>query len=165
MSQEKLATEIMYLSTLVNANTELCSFVRYSGHVDVLHVQISESKENYNSKIFDKEAYTSNRVGLSYLKDIRAELIQILTDHNVPYETLNFGGPKEVVQDPEAASEGPKLEDRIATLEKEMAELKKLVSDQPVRVVAADVPEELPRSRGDRQEIQERLEGRFQKTH
>ena len=164
MSNEKLAAEIMYLSALVNANTKLGMFIRYSGHVDVICVDISESKENYNSKVFDKEASTNSKKGTEGLEKIRDELIQVLIDHNVFYETLNFGGPKEVVPVAEAVTEGPKLEDRMATLEKEMAELKRLVSSQPKEKGASDVPKELPRSRGDREENEDRLEDRLQEA-
>lgn len=153
MSNEKLVAEIMYLSALVNANTELCVFVRYSGHVGMLDVDIAESKEKYQSKIFDDEARLNDKKGTGGLEKIRQKLISVLTDHNVSYETLNFGGLEEEFS--EVVTEGTELEDRMATLEMEMVELKALVSSQIVRNVAADVPEELPRSRGHRQENEE----------
>ena len=166
MSKEKLTAEIMYLSALVNANTELCVFVRYSGHVDVLDVDIAESKENFKSRIFEADSRLDSKKGMESLERVRGELISILTDHKIPYETLVFNTQEVVNKEavPDSASDDPGLTDRVATLEKEMAELKRLVSSQLEERGAADVSEELPSSRGDRHANGDRLEDRLQKA-
>ncbi len=54
----KLILEIMALAYLVNEHTEYCIFIRYSGHVDSLDIQITENKERYNTTVCESEFKT-----------------------------------------------------------------------------------------------------------
>jgi hypothetical protein len=117
MSNEKLVAEIMYLSVLVNANTDLCVFVRYYGHVDGIDLDISESKENCKARVFDDYTYG---LKTEKLESFRNHLTQILDEHNVPYDKIMFAGEEMVLED-------NNLEQRMVSIEAEMANLKAMV--------------------------------------
>lgn len=61
----KLLGEVMTLAYLVNANTDYCVFVRYSGHVEDLSLDICKGKDKEGSliKIHDFDFYIDGKHG------------------------------------------------------------------------------------------------------
>ena len=61
----KLLGEVMALAYLVNANTEYCTFVRYSGHTEDLSVDICQGKDaaGRDIKLHDFDFYVNGRHG------------------------------------------------------------------------------------------------------
>lgn len=92
----KLKCEMFVLALLINEETDYCVFVSYSGHVDSIDFTLAESKQMYNSKIFETERRTNFRKRyeenkedeLAYLKAQRDVLKQILENNELPYEEL-----------------------------------------------------------------------------
>ena len=164
MSQEKLTAEIMYLSALINAKTELCVFTNFSGHVAAFQVRIAESREKckLESELFSHYSYLDKEDSDEHLRIIRDVLGEILMEHNVTYDKLLFVSLQEIVSAAKVGS--PDLEDRMIGLETEMSDLKVLVSELLEERGAADVSEELPSSRGDRHANGDRLEDRLQEA-
>lgn len=74
--KEKVIQEIMDLTFLINEQTAMCTFIRFSGHVDVLYIDISESKEDYTSRLFEFEARTTDNIVKLY--EIRDNIKHIL---------------------------------------------------------------------------------------
>src|SRR5690348_14820637 len=52
---DKLLAEIFLLAFKINSETQYCVFVRYSGHVDNLSIEVRESKKRYNERVCDSE--------------------------------------------------------------------------------------------------------------
>jgi len=53
--KQQLVLRIMRLAYLVHENTSYCAFIRYSGHVDELQVEIRRSKDIWQEKLFQVE--------------------------------------------------------------------------------------------------------------
>lgn len=81
----KLLGEIMSLAYLVNANTEYCVFVRYSGHIESLSVDICQGKseDDFYIKIHDFDFYVDGRHGDDSEK-LLLELKTTLEDYLYP---------------------------------------------------------------------------------
>ena len=86
--KEKVIQEIMNLAFLVNQRTERCVFIRFSGHVDGLEIDVRKSKENYNTEYCDTESYTTDSI--EELKFIRANLIKLLRDGKLDLNELPY---------------------------------------------------------------------------
>jgi len=90
--KDKLICEIIQLAYLVNEHTEFCTFIRFSGHVDSIDIEIRASKENWQSEILRTEFYTevdkyrTVKDPLAFLKAKRDILAHILKDEDIPYE-------------------------------------------------------------------------------
>lgn len=90
----KLVLEIMSLAILVDQQTDYCVFVDYSGHIESLDIDVSESKENWRNKICKAgiRAAFSNYVDKgeenAYLKSRRDVLREILETHEIPYHEM-----------------------------------------------------------------------------
>jgi hypothetical protein len=50
-----LIAEIMFLAYMVNSHTTYCVFADFSGHVDMMSIQIARSKDRYNDEIASTE--------------------------------------------------------------------------------------------------------------
>ena len=92
MSEEELLiAKIMVLGFLVNQRTDYCVFVRYSGHVHKLEVEIARSKNCYNAVVLDSEFYTDEKWRESvvrpngFLKTKVAILERILKENDIDY--------------------------------------------------------------------------------
>lgn len=89
---EKLS-KIMGLTALINEQGKYCTFMNFSGHIDMLEIRIRKSKKNYSSPIADCELSLSDRP--EYYQSIGARMDQIiqtlekfLMEDNIPYEYL-----------------------------------------------------------------------------
>jgi len=61
MKNYKLVMEIISLAVLINENTELCTFVDFSGHVGKISVRVFRSKSEEHTqgdhKIYSADSY------------------------------------------------------------------------------------------------------------
>lgn len=106
MNKAKLVAEIMYLSVLVNANTDLCVFASFSGHINEVSLRIADSKENFGAIIFDDHGYTDcdwAEKGIKTVEALKDKLVHILQLHNVPYEQLLSDVPECLCEESEPA--------------------------------------------------------------
>lgn len=87
--KEKLITEIIYLSLLVNSHTDYCVFIRFSGHVSQFGIEITETKERYNDIITNDELHYKN-VSEKELRAIKDNLTSILDGGEINYEELDY---------------------------------------------------------------------------
>jgi len=64
MTNYKLVMEIISLAVLINENTELCTFVDFSGHVKSIDVRVFPSKSEEHTqnvhKIYSVNSYYSD---------------------------------------------------------------------------------------------------------
>jgi len=64
MTNYKLVIEIISLAILINENTELCTFVDFSGHVKSIDVRVFPSKSEEHTqnvhKIYSANSYYSD---------------------------------------------------------------------------------------------------------
>ena len=95
--EERLILNIMHLSYLVDVETPYCTFVYWSGHIQQLRVNVRESRDEWQHKLFESEisaAYRKNRdeysPQIAYLKSCVDILINILKEHEIPYEELDY---------------------------------------------------------------------------
>ena len=65
MKKFKMIMEIIGLSVLINENTDFCSFVYFSGHINKLDIRISQSKEDTENRLYS--------IGLYYETDFISE--------------------------------------------------------------------------------------------
>lgn len=86
--KERVVQEIMNLAFLINQRTEMCVFIRFSGHVGGLDIDISESKNNYTRSICESDRYIKN--SLESFSDMREVLLGILRDGEVDLNTLYY---------------------------------------------------------------------------
>ncbi len=70
----KLIGEVMALAYLINSNTEYCTFIDYSGHVDKLEISVRKSKDDTKTKLYNSEFYVDGRHGIH---DPEQELINL----------------------------------------------------------------------------------------
>jgi len=87
--REMLITEILYLSLLVNSHTDYCVFIRFSGHVDQLEVEICKTKERYQD-IVARDGFNYKKVSEKELKSIQDQLTSILNDGEINYDELDY---------------------------------------------------------------------------
>lgn len=80
--------EIGYLAYVVNAETEYCVFFEYSGHVDLIRIQICESKERYNTEVASTEHYSSDGGKEAWLIAKIKHLKHILETGEIDFERM-----------------------------------------------------------------------------
>ncbi|MFB5761132.1 hypothetical protein [Paenibacillus medicaginis] len=85
----QLLGDIMQLSALINVHTEYAVFVRYSGHVSRIELNICRSKEEYNIRVTTDELHTIARKSvneehvISNLTKMKLRLKKILKESKV----------------------------------------------------------------------------------
>lgn len=83
----KAITEIFYLAMLVHTNTDYCVFVRLSGHVDRMEVEIAKSKTDYNVIVAKTDQYIDKKnFVLRDVENAKAVLIGILEVGEIDYD-------------------------------------------------------------------------------
>lgn len=93
-AQERdVAMKMLHLAYLVQAETDYCVFIRYSGHVNNLEIEIAESKERWQNKILQADVYDAYSVLVkdrpSWLASMEAKvsvLERIIRENEIPYE-------------------------------------------------------------------------------
>jgi len=69
MKNYKLVMEIISLAILVNENTELCTFVDFSGHVNTISARVFPSKSEEHTKnihrIYSKDAHCNDELWMN----------------------------------------------------------------------------------------------------
>lgn len=80
-SKNRMIQELIGLAMKVHYETDYCVFVRFSGHVDNIVIEIRESKKSWQEEIVSGEFYTSKnwekRMYQRY-ENIRSVLLEIL---------------------------------------------------------------------------------------
>lgn len=74
--RNELLTEVLQQVLRINGKTQHAAFYSYMGHTDSLHVYIAESKEDYNTRIFERSIYMG--YGMPDPKDNLRELNEAL---------------------------------------------------------------------------------------
>jgi hypothetical protein len=94
LSAALLLGEIQTLAYMVNAFTEYCVFVRFSGHVDQIEVDVARTKSDYLDKVVNGQTYlsqdSSDEKNMIRLRKIKTELRKILRKNKVDYSRLNY---------------------------------------------------------------------------
>ena len=90
-----LVGEIMTLASMVNQFTKFCAFVRFSGHVDQISVDIASSKEEFTETKVSGSAYTGSdedddRYSIETLNKLKYRLKKILRENEIDYSKLNY---------------------------------------------------------------------------
>lgn len=85
----KLMAKLAYLSYVVNAETEYCVFLDYSGHVDHISIRICASKESYGNELASAEYWRADGEVNSWLKSKIKHLENILTTGDIDYSGMN----------------------------------------------------------------------------
>jgi len=67
--------EVMALAYLVNANTDYCTMIRYSGHVDAINIRVFPNKEHCteDEPIYVSDFYVDGKHGC----DPERELLEL----------------------------------------------------------------------------------------
>lgn len=96
-AEQSLALRMMQLAYLVQTHTDFCVFIRFSGHVNTLDIEIAKSKEDWKTILFEAETmrlYQEQRKNsapkLAHLQTKIQLLEQILSDGEIPFEDLEF---------------------------------------------------------------------------
>lgn len=92
-----MVIKIMHLAYLVHELTDYCVFVRFSGHIDRLEIDIRQSQEQWQVRALETTFYTSYKaerdngieLKLANLKSKIAVLEQVLAEGEIPYEELD----------------------------------------------------------------------------
>lgn len=84
----KLMAEIGYLAYAVNAETDYCVFFEYSGHVDLIRIQICRSKERYSDELASSDHYSSDGSKEAWLKSKINHLKHILETGQIDYSRM-----------------------------------------------------------------------------
>ena len=93
--KDKLVIEIIQLAYLVQRYTDFCIFIRYSGHVDALEIDIRQSVTSWQTEVLKTEItqiyreYYQKGDCLRDLKSKRDILLKIIHEHDVPYEDVD----------------------------------------------------------------------------
>jgi hypothetical protein len=83
--------ELIGLAMKVQETTEYCVFIRFSGHINNLEIEIRKSKKAYQTRIIDSEFetgglfVTDERFEKRY-QEIRGFLVDILKKGKIDYE-------------------------------------------------------------------------------
>lgn len=89
--RNKMMIEIMALAYLVQVHTDYAVFIRYSGHIDNLEIEIVESADRYQNKIASSEFYTEkyHQDDLGWWKAKRDHLLKIIETGDVDVSEMN----------------------------------------------------------------------------
>ena len=96
--ETRLVIRIMHLAYLVNASTDYCVFIHFSGHVNQLEIQIAESKKLYTHAVLQTDFATvykswrdRNAPPLVAELKARADVLErILTERKIPFDELDY---------------------------------------------------------------------------
>jgi len=94
----RLTIKVLHLAYLVHEKTDYCVFIRFSGHVDRLEIDIRESQVNWETQVLRSEfstkymALRDARVGEKRAElQARIEVLeQILADNEISYDDLDY---------------------------------------------------------------------------
>lgn len=70
--------ELIGLAMRVNVETNYCVFVRFSGHVNVIDIDVRESKEHYQNDVVSGSFYTDRSNSENRYRNMRNALLEIL---------------------------------------------------------------------------------------
>lgn len=84
----RLMAEIVLLAMQVQEKTSHAVFVRFSGHVDSMNIEIAQSKENYSNKLAESNFYTKED-SVDRLKEVKETLLRFL-DEGFSTEGLDY---------------------------------------------------------------------------
>lgn len=87
-NKQKLTSEIMTLAYMINETTEYCAFLRFSGHVDDVEIDIAKSKKDYLKSIVTSGFGTKSSIGR--LQTVKETLLEILKEKNVDVSEFDY---------------------------------------------------------------------------
>lgn len=93
-AQERdIVIKMLHLAYLVQAETDYCVFIRYSGHVNNLEIEIAESKERWQNKVLQTDVYDAYSILVKDHPSWKASMLakvaileRILRENEIPYE-------------------------------------------------------------------------------
>lgn len=85
--------KILGLSVLINEKGKYCTFVRFSGHVDEMEIDVRKSKKHYNEEIARstfslKRGRWGNKTLDERFDEVITTLEKFLLEDEVPYDYL-----------------------------------------------------------------------------
>lgn len=85
-----LLAEVNNLAIKVQEVTDHAVFIRFSGHVDQLEIEIAESKENYSNKLVTYQIYTDREEEKTTkeLARVKSKLEAIVADGEIDFSKL-----------------------------------------------------------------------------
>jgi acid stress-induced BolA-like protein IbaG/YrbA len=86
--KQKLTSEIMTLTYMVNETTEYCAFLRFSAHVDRVEIDIAKSKKDYLNYIVSSEFKPNGKI--ERLQSIKETLLNILKEKNIDVSNFDY---------------------------------------------------------------------------
>jgi acid stress-induced BolA-like protein IbaG/YrbA len=86
--KQKLTSEIMTLTYMINETTEYCAFIRFSGHVDDVEIDIAKSKKDYLKSIVSSGFETKGSI--ERLQSVKETLLEILKDKNIDVSNFDY---------------------------------------------------------------------------
>jgi hypothetical protein len=101
--RDDLVIRAMALAHLVNAHTNYCVFIYYSGHVNNVGIRLAESKANFNRSVLETEFYSIYKEHMAKgnsCPELQAKvdlLKRILVENEIPFDDLEYS--EEVVRE------------------------------------------------------------------
>lgn len=95
-TRDDLVIRVMALAHMVNQYTQYCVFIRYSGHVQSIEIDIARSKKQFSEIVLQTEFYTIYRdyAGAGNSEpEIMAKieiLERILQEQEIPFDGLAY---------------------------------------------------------------------------
>jgi hypothetical protein len=97
LEKDRLMIKLLHLGYLVHIRTKYCVFIRFSGHIDQVELQVCESKEKWRNELFTGQVQTEfNKLfesEESHLAGLKARVLileRILEDEEIPYEEMDY---------------------------------------------------------------------------
>lgn len=85
----KLMAEVMLLAMQVQEETGHAVFIRFSGHVDSINIEITESQDNWQNKLADSTFSTKSEYTIERLEKVKETLLGFL-EEGVDTEQLDY---------------------------------------------------------------------------
>ena len=88
MTKEQKIQELLWLAVLVDQKTDYCVFIRYSGHVQWLEMEIRESKANYDKEVAESRIILHDKDFDERYERAKEVLTSILEKGEIHYDML-----------------------------------------------------------------------------
>lgn len=84
--------DILSLCRLINRETDLCAFFRYTGISDHITVQIAASKDDYNNWLLDETRNLNSRFAMRWLNELEAAINSVVDNNYAKEHSLDPKG-------------------------------------------------------------------------
>lgn len=85
----KLMSEIIMLSMQLQEESEHVVFVRFSGHVDSMDIDVVQSKSNYSDKLARSTFSTKGDTSLERMQQVKEQFLEFL-DEGFSTDNLDY---------------------------------------------------------------------------